>query len=48
MLTKAMAVELAPHHIQVNAIAPGWIATETAMARDNPALFSSRPPPPIS
>ena len=22
------AVELAPHHIQVNAIAPGWIATE--------------------
>lgn len=36
-LTKAMAVELAPHGIQVNAIAPGWIATElTAMARDDP------------
>jgi 2-deoxy-D-gluconate 3-dehydrogenase len=36
-LTKAMAVELAPHHIQVNAIAPGWIATEmTAMAREHP------------
>lgn len=36
-LTKAMAVELAPHQIQVNAIAPGWIATEmTAMARENP------------
>lgn len=36
-LTKAMAVELAPHHIQVNAIAPGWIATEmTAIARDDP------------
>lgn len=36
-LTKAMAVELAPHRIQVNAIAPGWIATEmTAMARENP------------
>ena len=36
-LTKAMAVELAPHHIQVNAIAPGWIATEmTAIARENP------------
>ena len=38
-LTKAMAVELAPHNIQVNAIAPGWIATEmTAPARDNPAF----------
>ena len=36
-LTKAMAVELAPHDIQVNAIAPGWIATElTAVARDDP------------
>jgi 2-deoxy-D-gluconate 3-dehydrogenase len=36
-LTKAMAVELAPHHIQVNAIAPGWIVTEmTAVARENP------------
>ena len=37
-LTRAMAVELAPHNIQVNAIAPGWIATEmTALARDDPA-----------
>lgn len=36
-LTKAMAVELAPHNIQVNAIAPGWIATEmTAIAREHP------------
>jgi NAD(P)-dependent dehydrogenase (short-subunit alcohol dehydrogenase family) len=32
-----MAVELAPYHIQVNAIAPCWIATEmTTLAREHP------------
>lgn len=36
-LTKAMAEELALHYIQVNAIAPGWIATEmTALTRVSP------------
>jgi 2-deoxy-D-gluconate 3-dehydrogenase len=32
LLTRSMAIELAPHDIQVNAIAPGWI--ETDMTRE--------------
>jgi 2-dehydro-3-deoxy-D-gluconate 5-dehydrogenase len=36
-LTKALANEWAPHHIQVNAIAPGYFATDnTAALRQDP------------
>ena len=30
-LTRAMAIELAPHHVRVNCIAPGLIATEALL-----------------
>ncbi len=37
-LTRSMAIELAPHGIQVNAIAPGWIETDMTAAVRTEAL----------
>jgi 2-deoxy-D-gluconate 3-dehydrogenase len=38
-LTKSMAIELAPHNIQVNAIAPGWFVTELTEPVKNTPLY---------
>ena len=40
-LARAMAVELAPHNIQVNAIAPGYFATEMNRALIDNADFNA-------
>jgi gluconate 5-dehydrogenase len=40
-LTRGMAVELAPHNIQVNAIAPGYFATEMNRALIDNAEFNA-------
>lgn len=37
-LTKSMAIELAPHSIQVNAIAPGWFVTDMTAAVRSPEM----------
>jgi gluconate 5-dehydrogenase len=41
MLTKAMAIELAPHNIQVNGIGPGYFATELNAALIADATFDA-------
>jgi len=41
MMTRALAVELAPHNVQVNGIAPGFFRTEMNTALINDAEFSA-------
>jgi 2-dehydro-3-deoxy-D-gluconate 5-dehydrogenase len=37
--TKTMAIELAPHNIQVNAIVPGWIETDMTVGAQSGRIF---------
>ncbi len=41
MMTRALAVELAPHNVQVNGVAPGFFKTEMNAALINDAEFSA-------
>src|SRR5258708_17214177 len=49
-LTKSMAIELAPHNIQVNAISPGWLETHIPPPVKplplNAEILPPTPPPP--
>jgi 2-deoxy-D-gluconate 3-dehydrogenase len=48
-LTRALAVELAPHDIRVNAILPGWIETEmTRMVRESALAAGVLPKIPLA
>jgi len=37
--TKSMAIELAPHNVQVNTIVPGWIETDMTAFAQSGSIF---------
>lgn len=42
-LTRCLAIELAPHNIQANSLAPGWTTTDmTAWIRDDPKYAAAK------
>jgi len=40
--TKTMAIELAPHNVQVNAIVPGWIETDMTVGAQSGPMFKEK------